>query len=381
MHTPPTSPEDRSELILTRLDVDRLLADASPASRISVLERVSNYYNNDSFKPRERDVAEQIFRLLMKDAVVAVRETLSDRIQHNATIPRDIILHIAEDIESVALPVIANSSVFSDADLVALVEASRELSKLLTISQRHNISPRVSDALVETSHPQVVSSLLSNETASISNRSFEKIVNDFRGEQSVMQTMIERKQLPIAVVERLVNEASTSIASQLKEKYQLTDAQMTGDATSARDDVLLYLLANHVDEEEMHTLIVRMEAEQRLTSSLIMTALCRGQLAFFTIAMATVAGVSVESTKRLLADKGDLGFRGIYEKSGFPESMLRASYLVLRGAQQLEHDAEVPGSRMYANRLVERVMREVGDENVQHLPYFIALIRQTIQRH
>ena len=239
----------------------------------------------------------------------------------------------------------------------------------------------MSDALVETSNPQVVSSLLTNETASISNRAFEKIVNDFRGEQSVMQTMIERKQLPMAVVERLVNEASSAIASQLKEKYQLTDAQMTGDATSAREDVLLYLLANRVDEEEMHTLVVRMDREQRLTSSLIMTALCRGQLLFFTIAMATISGISVESAKRLLADKGDLGFRGIYEKSGFPESMLQASYLVLRAAQQLEHDETVPGSRMYANRLVERVMREVGDENVQHLPYFIALIRQTIQRH
>ena len=382
MDTPPTPSENRSELILTRLDVDRLLADPSPASRVAVLERVSNHYNNDTFNDRERDVAEQIFRLLMKDAVIAVRETLSDRIQHNTTIPRDIVLHIAKDIESVALPVIAHSPVFSDADLVALVEASKELSKLLTISRRDHISPRVSDALVETNNPQVVSSLLTNETAAINQRAFEKIVDEFRGEQSVMQTMLDRRQLPLGVVERLVNEASGAIAAQLKEKYQLTDAQMKGEAVNARDDVLLYLLSNHVDEEEIHTLVVKMEAEQRLTSSLIMTALCRGQLAFFTIAMATISGVSIENTKRLLGDKGDLGFRGIYEKSGFPESMLRASYLVLRGVQQLVHTEDaIAGSRMYANRLVEHVMREVGDENVQHLPYFIALIRQTIQRH
>jgi len=99
-----------SATILTASDVERLLKDDSADSRVSVLEKVSKHYNADNFGERERDIAEQIFRLLMKDTVVRVRETLSERIRENPNIPRDIVFHMANDVDSVALPVLGYAS-------------------------------------------------------------------------------------------------------------------------------------------------------------------------------------------------------------------------------------------------------------------------------
>ena len=99
--------------ILTPMDVERLLNDDSPDSRTDILEKISTNYNNEQFRGRERDIAEQIFRLLMKDVALRVRETLADRIKDNVAIPRDIVLHLAHDVESVASPVLVNSKVLS----------------------------------------------------------------------------------------------------------------------------------------------------------------------------------------------------------------------------------------------------------------------------
>ena len=370
---------DMNPVILTPNDVERLLTDGSEDSRVSVLDKVAVHYNRNGFAEREHVIAEQIFRLLMKDAAIRVRETLAQRIKDNGSIPRDIALHMAADVDSVALPMLADSSVFSDADLVSIVEASRDISKLLTISKRDGVSARVSDALVETRYPEVVSTLLGNESASIGSRAFERIVDDFRGETRVMEALVDRHQLPLGIVERLVTEASAAVAEQLKAKYKLTDEQMNKDA--ARDDVLMTLLTREVTDAEIETLTAQMAEDGRLTPSLVMTALCRGQFTFFAGALAQFASVPMTNARRLLADKGELGFRGLYNKSGLPDTMYEAVRLLTRVVQELEEDEAIPGSMLYANRLAERVLYMAGNQNIEYLPYFIALIRQNIVRH
>ncbi len=376
-----TTMNPKAAVILTPSDVERLLSDHSEASRIGVLEKVSQHYNSEAFAPREREIAEQIFRLLMKDAALLVRETLAERIKENADIPRDIVLQLANDVDSVSLPVLEHSTVLSDADLVTIVEASRDISKLMTISKRDGVSSRVSTALVESQYPQVVSSLLANETAKIDERALDKIVDGFRGESAVMEAMVSRHQLPMSVVERLVSEASQAVAQQLKEKYNVTDEQLRKETGGAGEDVLFRLLTRDVPEEEVVAMVAQMAQEDRLNASIVMTALCRGQSLFFATAMAQFSGVTLTATKKLLGDKGELGFKGIYDKSGLPSSMFEAVRLLWRAVQSLEGGDAVPGSLLYANRLVERVLALAGHESVEYLPYFIALIRQHIARH
>lgn len=378
----PASPSpDESVPVLTQLDVDRLLADPSADSRMHVLNRVYHHYEEEAFGEREHAVAEQIFRLLMKDVVIAVREALSQHIQHNPNIPRDIALYVSQDIESVAVPMLTHSPVLSDSDLVAIIEANSDLSKLLAITKREALSHRVSEALVEVKHPDVVESLVRNEKADISDQTYSKILEHFRGEQPVMQAMVDRAHIPLQIVQRLVHETSAAVAAQLKHKYKLSDDQLKKDTSETQEDVLLYLLANRVSEQEMHVLVTQMHVDHRLTPTLVMKGLCRGQLNFFTTALACLAGIPVENASRLLSDKGNLGFDGLYAKAGLPESMHAASYLVFQSVRELAEDDVVPGSRLYANRLAEHVLQSVGQENILQMPHFIALIRQPIQPH
>jgi uncharacterized protein (DUF2336 family) len=368
------------DVILTPMDVERLLHDDSPDSRASVLEKIALNYNQEHFRGRERDIAEQVFRLLMKDVALRVRETLAERIKDNVNIPRDIVLHLANDVESVANPVLIHSKVLSDADLVSIVEKSHDMGKLLAISKREVVSLRVSDALVETRYAQVMTSLLSNDGASLSDRAFERIAEDFRNDSEVIAALSQKPKLPITVVERIITQVSAAVAQELKAQYNLTDKELARDTAHAREDFMVRLLEHNLHDDEIEALVSQMAAQDRLTPSIVMTALCRGQLTFFTMAMANFAGISVVNAKKLIADRGEHGFNGLYMKSGLPETMMDAMRLLLRAVQDMAGDSAIPGSMLYANRLAERVIVSAGSQQIEYLPYFIALVRQNQQR-
>lgn len=367
--------------ILTASDVERLLKDDSADSRASVLEKVARNYNAESFGERERDIAEHIFRLLMKDTALRVRETLAERIKENPNIPRDIVWHMANDVDSVALPVLAVTEVLSDSDFVKIIEATRDMDKLTTISKRASVSERVSEALVETKYPDVITSLLGNSGASIAERSLSKMADEFRTEPAVIAAMAERHPLPIALVERLVNQASAAVAEQLKARYNLTDEQVDRDADASHDDVMLRMLKHDLPDDEVMGLVRQMATLERLTPSLVMTALCRGQLNFFTAAMAHYANVPLSNARKLIADKGDFGFRGLFDRSGLPDTMFDAIRHILRAVQSMDGGEAIPGSLNYANRLAQNVLAAADGSDIEYLPYFLALIRQNIARH
>lgn len=376
-----TTPKPEATSILTAADVDALLKDDSTDSRIEVLDKISLQYNMQKFSHREREVAEQIFRLIMKDTQMQVREMLAQRICNNPDIPRDIALHLALDHDRVAVPIIEISEVLSDADLVKIIDSSRDVSKLLAISRRPSVSERVSDALVDTSYPNVISALLDNHKAEISERALAHIADSYAHEPQVIQSMVDRMRLPVTVVERLVAHVTESVAQELKKKYKLTDAQIRKETTGAREDVTLTLLSQEHDPAMIEALVKQLMDEKRLTPSIVMTALCRGQRYFFVYAMAQLAHIPAKNVEKLITDKGGIGFRALYDRTEMPASMFEAIEILLRVVQDLEGSEVIPGSLLYANRVVERMLQLTGDRDVENMPYLIALVRQNIQRH
>ena len=363
-------------IILTQSDVEELMRSDSADARITVLEKVSEGYNAAAFAEREKEIAEHIFRLLMKDATQKVREVLAGRVKDNDVVPHDIVRHLADDTPSVSLPILQDSKVLSDADLVRIVENSRELSKLNAIAGREDVSNRVSDALVETNYPQVVSTLLSNDTAEISERTLGRIFVDFNREEAVMDAMVSRSELPVAVVERIISKASEEVAAQLKEQYNISEEEAAKDTEGGRELATLQLLATQPTEEEIEQLVAQMAEESRLTPSIVMTALCRGYMQFFRAAVAQLSNVKTENVAKLLADKGGLGFDALYTRSGLPDSMASAIRALVQVAQLLEEEGIPAGSASYANSAVERLMAIAQEQEVENLPYLMALIRQ-----
>ncbi|MEI6987049.1 MAG: DUF2336 domain-containing protein, partial [Rhodospirillaceae bacterium] len=106
---------------LTKDDVVKLMTDPSPEHRAKLAGKVAHQFDNKALNAAERKLAEEIIRIMTKDAVVRVRQSLAENLKNSSDLPRDLALTMARDVEEVAMPILSMSVVLNDADLVEII--------------------------------------------------------------------------------------------------------------------------------------------------------------------------------------------------------------------------------------------------------------------
>ena len=380
MHQPAYTEQTASPLALSPDDVQRLLTDPSPETRIDMTGKIGGVYNGQTtLSANETRIAEQIFRLLLRDTEVRVRTSLAEQVKDSPAIPRDIVMSLAKDVEQVALPVLQFSEVLSDNDLLEILSASPEVPRQLAISRRRTVSDLVSDTLIAKGNSDVAQSLIANDGAALSEEGLSKIIETFKGNDEVMETVSRRPYLPPATVEKLVTVVSGALATTLRQKYKIASEEIDREVELTREKETLQLVRRTRAEGEVDTLITQLQAGRRLTPSLILSGLCQGNFNFFETALARLSNIPVTNARKLITDKGELGFRAIYNKSGLPDAMFPAVKLLLQIVHDLDSEGEKPGTPRYANRIVERILHAAEENHVENLSYIIALIRKVAQ--
>jgi uncharacterized protein (DUF2336 family) len=361
---------------LSPQDVARLISEDSPAARIDVIEKVALEHAAHQLADNERELAQQIFRILMRDTEVRVRAALSQAIKADSQLPRDVVLHLAYDVPDVSLPMIEHSDVLSPSDLIGIIRTSNdEPERQIAIARRRHVPEPVSSALVETGHAEVVSHLVNNAGADISESGYQAIISAFPTHEKIAAAIAQRN-LPLTLVENLLHHATDKVGTELRKKYQLGEGQIRADTERTRELATLRLLDGNVSTQDVERLVEQMHAHNRITPSLILTALCRGNLEFFEAVMARLASIPMRNTRLLIQDKGELGFKALYEKANLPESLQKATRIVLRALLDMKTESGTANAPHNANRLVERVLAYADGQEVENLSYIIALIRQ-----
>jgi len=341
--------------------------------------KIGTSYNAHGLTDQEAIVAEQIFRLLLRDTELSVRVTLAQHLKESKQIPHDIVRALANDVEEVSLPILEFSQVLTDEDLSELIQSTEQVSRYLAISRRRTLSETISDTLLAKGNDEVAASLVDNSGAAISEAAYDKIITLYKNNEKMMQSITQRPSLPVTVVDKMMNHVSGSLAETLKKKYKSSAPIIEKEMEKTREKETLSLIRVAQAETEIDSLISQLRSSGRLTPSIILSALCQGDFNFFEQALAQLSGVPVSNARKLISDKGDLGFRAIYNKSGLPDAMFPAVKLLLRIVHELSDEGEKTGSSRYANRIVERILQYSEDKNMENLSYIIALVRRVAQ--
>lgn len=367
------------KIVLTSDEVRQLLEDKTPDSRAEISSRIASTYSNVSIGEKERKLAEQIFRLLARDAEVKVRASLAQNLKESTIIPRDIVMSMVSDVTEVALPILEYSQVLTDADLLDVIYATQENAKFLAISKRSNVSEVVSGTLVNKGDDEVARTLLNNDGAFISDDILTQIVETYKESPGMMESMTNRARLPISVVEKLVNIVSSNISDSLKKKYKLPDEAIQKEVEKNRESETLNLVRAARSHEDVGQLVSHLRDSGRLTPSMILSSLCQGNFDFFESSLALLSNIKVENARKLIADRGELGFRAIYNKSGLPDTMFPAVKLLLKIVRELDGEGINNANPHYSNRIVERILQYSEENPVENISYIIALVRRVAQ--
>lgn len=362
---------------LTKDDVERLLKEPSPVVRAEVAGKLAQEIDSPKLSESELNLAHDVVRLMAHDVEVSVRQSLAQNLRRAERLPHDVAVQLANDVEAVALPILENSMVLTDADLISVVEKG-SASKQEAIANRQGVSERVSEVLITSAVENAVTILMGNATARIAEPSFGKAVDRFTASETVKEAMVKRHTLPVTVTERL----AAVVSEQLKD-YLVTHHEMS--ATMAADMVLqsreraVLAMASGSSERDLENLVAQMYRNKRLTSSIVIRALCVGDVGFFESALAVMANVPLLNARILIHDAGRLGLKTIYDKAGMPLKLLPAVRVAMDVLHETEMDGGAHDTERFRARVIERVLTQFEGLEAEDTDYLLAKLGDIIQ--
>ncbi len=275
---------------------------------------------------RERAIAYDILQKLIAGIEAAVRRDIAAAVIVQRDAPRALVRALANDAIDVAFAVLTQSAALTDEDLIEVIRA-KTIEHQLAIVDRPSLSAPVSDALVATDSEEVVVALLRNQSAAISPRSMERLVDRSRDVVSYRGPILGRDDLESALAMRMFFWVSTALRERIVEKFSL-DAQVVDEmiAQLVRNEIQRVAADKRSREDVAAELKALSQREGRLTADMLMVALREGEVPLFTSMFGKMAALDEHLVGRLLfehdgkglaiacrgADIGRIGFIGIF---------------------------------------------------------------------
>lgn len=352
---------------LTKEDVQHLLAEPSAEVRAEVASKLAQDIDNPVLTEQETNLANEVVRLMAKDIEVSVRQALSQNLRKAMRLPHDVAVQLANDIESVALPILQDSDVLTDKDLLDIISKGSE-QKQEAIAERPAVSTTVSDAIIDTGGEGAVTKLMGNTGAEISDQGYDKAITRFEENETVQEAIVKREQLPVTVAERLAQVVSEQLQDYLVSHHELSSSVAADLVLQSRERTIVEM-ASGSSEEEMLRLVAQMHNNNRLTPSIILRSLCMGDILFFESALSVRANIPLLNARILIHDGGMLGLKTLYERSSMPPNMMA----VIAAALDVVHETEMDDISIdnYRAKVIERVLTQFEDVGSDDFDYLL----------
>jgi uncharacterized protein (DUF2336 family) len=366
---------------LSPADVERLLSDRSAEARANTVEKIAGSFASQQFSQAERQEAEQIFRLLASDAEILVRQTLAETVKELPDLPNDVALALASDIADVATPILTFSEALTDEDLLEIVGNKSDIHQA-AIASRSVVSEQLSDKLADTGNEDVVATLMGNEGADISEKTFEKVLDEYGESEKVNSPMAHRQSLPITITERLVTLVSDKLQEHLVTHHELSPTVATDLILESREKSMIGLLKGGTSSKELEKLIDQLYDNDRLTATIILRALCVGDIDFFETALAKGAGISVSNVHLLVNDAGSEGLAQLCKKCKIPAGLVEMIRVAISVISELEYDGGQGDRGRFRDQVIQRVLTHFQDRfDGDSVDYLISKISNTSSGH
>lgn len=342
---------------LNQEDIVRLMKGASVEDRAHATHKLCRRISSEPLQGEEKAFADQIMGLLAKDAEVLVRRAMAVTLKNSPNLPRDVALKLAQDVETVALPLLQSSPVFTNSDLIELVLNASE-AKQVAISGRESLEEAVTNAISEHGCRDAVKTMLSNDGAEISEKGFDTSLRRFKTDHGVHESMITRDWIPPQIAEKLVSLVSGELFDHLVNNHELPPQLAIELASGARERATLDLVEQAGRSTNMERFVQQLQMNGRLTPSMVMRSLCLGHMTFVEWAIAELAGIPHSKAWLMLHDAGALGLKSVFERAALPAGMFLPFKTAISVFHELEYDGLEGDKERFRTRMIERVLTQ-----------------------
>jgi uncharacterized protein (DUF2336 family) len=180
-----------------------------------------------------------ILETLMRDNVVKVRRILSQALKSDAEAPHQMVLGLARDRdEDVAAPVLRESPVLTDEDMMSIIEGGSQGWAQEAIAGRDDLSPALADKLIERGEARTVARVIANPGSRLSEPTLEKLVDRSETVKELQPPLVGRKNMSGGLLGKLARFVAQPLLQTLCGRTDLDEqsARAINGAIEARDD-------------------------------------------------------------------------------------------------------------------------------------------------
>lgn len=301
-----------------------LARDNAPAARARLVDGIGDLMFDEAepASAREKELATDILRFLVREAETAVRRALADRLAREPKAPRDLVVALAHDEIAVARPVLLESTLLADADLIEVIH-QRTLQHQLAITMRQQVSETVSAALVSTGNAEVMRSLVDNPKARIARRTYEILVEHSRAVETLQAPLVRRKDLDPDLAARMYGWVSAALRKQIVLNFDV-DPKLLDEALA---DSVRTVQRDHVQTQAADSMPAVDDP------SVLLQLLRGGEIAMFEALLARKTGLRLQVARRAFYEPGGKPLAIACKAIGVEKAHFAAIFLLARQAR------------------------------------------------
>jgi uncharacterized protein (DUF2336 family) len=253
-----------------------------------------------------RALIDQVFMALVVKAEADVRRRLAERIADAPWAPKALVNILALDDIEIARPIIAESPILKDADLIGVM-VKATLEHQIEVARRANIAPVVVEAILERGEPAALAALARNESAQLPSGGIDRLVDFARRLPDLRAPLTRHPALTEDLGVRLYAWVGEALRSSLAQRFQLDEAALAlaingaVDAAASGAGLIDIPRRSAQNDAVEQTLVEKLDAAGQLKPGYLLRALREHRLSLFEASLARLAGLDAGDLRRALA--------------------------------------------------------------------------------
>jgi uncharacterized protein (DUF2336 family)/cellulose biosynthesis protein BcsQ len=325
-----------------------LAHDKSKQGRAALVTAITQLYDGQGqgLSTQNREIITDIIIQLIKEVETSVRRSLADQFAERSDVHEDLVIALANDDIEVAHPILLKSEVLRDAELIEIVQY-QTMEHQVAIAMRRFVSEQVSDALVETRNDKVVTTLLENAGARISEATMEQLVETSRHKQSYQQPLVQRRDLPARLVRNLYWAVAAVLREHILKNFDFDPDRLDDSIEIAVAD------ATAKDEEEIRRRQAQIEPHGTTNDPdhTLVRILHKGDIGRFLDEFAKFTRLRINTVRQILFEEGGECLAGTCKAAGLDRHTFITIFVHFRhgrlGDSQVEADEVSRAVRSY----------------------------------
>lgn len=311
-------------------DLIALAQEPSSRRRRELLRRITDIFLAEAPGRTTAEAAafDGVFCSLAEEMEADVRAELSSRFADTDAAPAHLAAKLARDCIEVAWPILTNAKLLSEADLLD-VARSKGQDHLRAVSARPGLSEAVSDVIVERGDDETLGVLVRNDTASLSRRASETVVERAAANPALQDAVTGRASLPLDLLNEMYLVVEARLRDRIRARNAAADPQMLDAALKlARARMAARAQPEASGLAEAETELARVAQRGRLNAPALLAYLRSGQRSHFCAGLARLAEVDAQTVCSVV-ERSDFDAMAIVCKAADLDKSMFLTFAVL----------------------------------------------------